>query len=146
MTPTTRINQRARSKAVALSLSLVVAGAGAAAGAIVNQPAKTTTVIKRGSSNIAVSNTDGLTLGAAFADVSNGAQVASVSSGSPADDAGLEAGDVVTAIDGKAVSSADELAAAINAKVPGDKLALAVRRGAERSTVEVTLGTRPTSS
>jgi putative serine protease PepD len=84
-------------------------------------------------------------LGVSIEDASSGrgAAVATVRSGSPAADAGLQAGDVVTAIDGKTVSSADDLQSAVAAKQPGDKVTLAYVRSGERHTVDVTLGTRP---
>jgi putative serine protease PepD len=87
-----------------------------------------------------------------------GAQVAAVQEGSPASAAGLQAGsatetingqpystdgDVITAVDGTPITSADELVAAIAAKQPGDQVTLAVSRNGETLTVDVTLGTRP---
>jgi putative serine protease PepD len=84
-------------------------------------------------------------LGVSLSDASDGADVASVRSGSPADDAGLDAGDVITAIDGETVSTADDVSSAINAKSPGDKIAVTITRSGERSTLDVTLGTRPST-
>jgi putative serine protease PepD len=74
-----------------------------------------------------------------------GAEVASVRSGSPADEAGLEAGDVITAIEGETVSTADDATSAINAKSPGDQITVTITRSGERSTLDVTLGTRPST-
>ena len=72
-----------------------------------------------------------------------GAQLAEVRSGGPAAGAGLEVGDVVTAVDGDTVASAAELQAAIDAHRPGDRVVVDyIRNGAHR-TVTVTLGTRP---
>ena len=72
-----------------------------------------------------------------------GAQVAEVRSGSPAAVAGLQVGDVLTAVDGEAVSTAAELQTAIDSGQPGDRVIVYyVRNGAHR-TVTVTLGTRP---
>jgi putative serine protease PepD len=84
-------------------------------------------------------------LGVSLSDASAGAEVASVQSGSSADNAGLEAGDVITAIDGKAISTADDATTAINARAPGDQITLTITRGGEQSTVDVALGTRPSS-
>jgi putative serine protease PepD len=84
-------------------------------------------------------------LGVSLSDASDGAEVASVKSGSPADDAGLEAGDVITAVDGTSVSAADDVTSAINAKSPGDQITLTITRDGERSTLDVTLGTRPST-
>ncbi|WP_205697099.1 S1C family serine protease [Conexibacter sp. SYSU D00693] len=72
-----------------------------------------------------------------------GAQVASVEQGGPADDAGLEVGDVVTSVDGTAVSEPDDIAAAIARKAPGDRVTVQVRRGGGSQAVDVELGTRP---
>jgi putative serine protease PepD len=72
-----------------------------------------------------------------------GARVASVRSGTPAAKAGLQAGDVITKIDGTSVGSSAELQRAIDARKPGDRVTLQVRRGGTTRTVHVTLGTRP---
>jgi putative serine protease PepD len=72
-----------------------------------------------------------------------GGELAEVRSGTPAADAGLQVGDVVTAVDGDAVSTASALQAVIDTKQPGDRVIVDyVRNGAHR-TVTVTLGTRP---
>jgi S1-C subfamily serine protease len=72
-----------------------------------------------------------------------GAQIGEVRSGAPADDAGLEAGDVVTKLDGDEISDGDALRAAIAAQKPGDKVELTIERDGETQTITVTLGTRP---
>lgn len=61
----------------------------------------------------------------------------------PADRAGLQTGDVVTAVDGDPIESGDELRAEIDARQPGDKITLTIQRGGDERTVEVTLGERP---
>src|SRR5918995_1859748 len=48
------------------------------------------------------------------------ARLQEVRTNSPADDAGLQAGDVVTAVDGESIDSGDDLRAAIDAEKPGD--------------------------
>ena len=77
---------------------------------------------------------------------SEGAEVADVRSGSPAAEAGLQAGDVVTAVDGDELSSTAELQTAIDAKRPGETIELTVLRNGETSTLRVELGTRPDSA
>jgi putative serine protease PepD len=72
-----------------------------------------------------------------------GAQVSRVVSGSPADKAGLQAGDIVTAIDGKSISTADDLTALVATYKPGDKATLTLKRGSATKTVELTFGQRP---
>jgi S1-C subfamily serine protease len=63
--------------------------------------------------------------------------------GSPADKAGLRDGDVVTAIDGRAVDRDHPLDLLLLAHAPGDSVTLSVARGNETIQVQVTLGTRP---
>jgi S1-C subfamily serine protease len=90
--------------------------------------------------------------------VETGVIVAEVIPGSPADDAGLEAGDqqvifggtsyvlggdIVTAADGEEVASPDDLRRLIAEKDPGDAMTLDIRRGDSKRTVSVTLGRRP---
>ena len=59
----------------------------------------------------------------------------------PADDAGLRAGDVVLAFDGKPVSAGGELVVAIRARAVGEKVTLTIRRdGSERDVTMVLEG------
>jgi putative serine protease PepD len=74
---------------------------------------------------------------------SSGAKVNSVVSSSPADSAGLKAGDVITKIDGKQITNADDLTAAVNVYKPGDKATITLDRGGSTKSVSVTFGTRP---
>jgi putative serine protease PepD len=60
----------------------------------------------------------------------------------PADQAGVEPGDVILSIDGRPVSVADELIVAIRAKAPGDPVTLQVRSGDEEREVRVVLEER----
>jgi putative serine protease PepD len=60
--------------------------------------------------------------------------------GGPADQAGLEPGDVVLAIDGEAVEGSSELIVAIRSREPGEVVTLTVRRDGEERDYEVTLG------
>ena len=74
------------------------------------------------------------------ASVGTGAEIASIESGSAAADAGLQVGDVVTAVGDRPVTTSTELTAAVRSKAPGDKVELTVRRGQDTEKVEVTLG------
>jgi putative serine protease PepD len=74
---------------------------------------------------------------------SGGAEVTQVRSNTPADKAGLHVGDVITAVDGNEVSSADELRSAINAHSPGDSVSITYVRDGQTHTVQVTLAERP---
>jgi putative serine protease PepD len=83
-------------------------------------------------------------LGIGLQDASNGgAQVTQVRSGTPAARAGLRANDVITAVAGKQISTADELRAAINARSPGDRVSLRYTRNGQSHTVTVQLTSRP---
>ncbi|MFL5647144.1 MAG: trypsin-like peptidase domain-containing protein [Chloroflexota bacterium] len=73
-------------------------------------------------------------------DVGNGAQVVSVQPDGAAAKAGIQTGDVVTAVAKRPVTTSTELTAAIRSYAPGEKVALTVRRGSGTTTVEVTLG------
>jgi putative serine protease PepD len=52
-------------------------------------------------------------------------------------------GDVITEVDGTAVTDGSELQSAIDAKRPGDAVTITLTRDGSGSTVEVSLGTRP---
>jgi S1-C subfamily serine protease len=54
----------------------------------------------------------------------NGAAVSDVSSGSPADDAGIQQGDTITGVGSKSVDSADQLRTVLNGYHPGDKVTI----------------------
>lgn len=75
----------------------------------------------------------------------SGAIVASVDEDSPAAAAGLEAGAVVTAIDGVEVEGPEALAEAVAERAPGEtvRLTLAGEEGEESRELEVVLGTHP---
>jgi putative serine protease PepD len=84
-------------------------------------------------------------LGVQIADTNDntGAQVTRVVSGSPADKAGLQAGDVITAIDGKSITTSDDLTARVNTYKPGDKATLTVKRNSSTKSLSITFGQRP---
>jgi putative serine protease PepD len=74
------------------------------------------------------------------------AKIDQVVAGSPADRAGLQQGDEVTAVDGKAIKTGDELREAIDARKPDDKITLTIKRSGQERTVQVTLGQRPATA
>jgi putative serine protease PepD len=92
---------------------------------------------------ISSGNVEHAYLGVAVRAVPGGVQLAQVRSGTPAERAGLRSGDVVTAVDGKKVTTTAQLQAAIDAKQPGDTIKLTYKRDDKTKTVQVTLGTRP---
>jgi S1-C subfamily serine protease len=65
--------------------------------------------------------------------------------GSPAEEAGLQEGDIVTAINGRRVDANNTLDEVLSAFQPGDTLTLMVLRDGEAVEVELTLGVRPAS-
>jgi S1-C subfamily serine protease len=72
-----------------------------------------------------------------------GAQVSQVTPNSPASRAGLRAGDVVTAINGKAMSSTQQFIETVDTYGPGQTITLSVKRGGSTQSIKLTLGTRP---
>jgi putative serine protease PepD len=84
-------------------------------------------------------------LGVAVESSTGGARISQVRSGTPAAKAGLRTGDLVTAVDGQTITSADDLTTAIGAKTPGDTVSITYTRAGESHTVNVTLATRPNS-
>jgi putative serine protease PepD len=84
-------------------------------------------------------------LGVVLSDSSaqTGAAVNQVRAGTPAAQAGLRAGDVITAAAGKSITSASQLRAAINAHRPGDTISVTYTRGGTSHTVQVKLASRP---
>src|SRR5215213_1206584 len=73
------------------------------------------------------------------------ARVAAVKPSTPAQNAGLKAGDVVVEVNGKTIASGDDLTRAIDAHKPGEKITLTYKRGGSEHTVTLTLATRPSS-
>ncbi|WP_443065674.1 trypsin-like peptidase domain-containing protein [Streptomyces sp. NBC_00557] len=63
-----------------------------------------------------------------------------VRTGGPGDRAGLAAGDVITAVDGQRVHTAEELIVKIRAHRPGDRLRLTVRRDGTDREIRLRLG------
>ena len=73
-------------------------------------------------------------------DKPEGALVASVEKGGPADKAGLEPGDVIRKVDGQPVISSGDLPALIGGAAPGDKIQLEVWRKGSTERIEARLG------
>ena len=73
-----------------------------------------------------------------------GAIIVSVTTGSPADKAGLKQGDTITAVNGTTVSSPQALSEAVSTHKPGDVVTLSVKHSDGTSAdVKVTLGDNP---
>ncbi len=78
--------------------------------------------------------------------VGQGAQVADVVAGGPAETAGLQIGDTITRVAGEEVRMPEDISAGIESRSPGDEIDIELRRAGDDRTVRVTLGTRPESA
>ena len=75
-----------------------------------------------------------------------GARVEEVVSGSGAEAAGLELGDVITAVNGTQLTESGDLRVRIIEQAPGDSVTLTVLRGGEELSLVATLGDTSQSS
>jgi S1-C subfamily serine protease len=75
--------------------------------------------------------------------VGQGAQVADLVPGAPADDGGVRIGDTISRVAGKEIAAPEDISAAIENRRPGDKVAIEVKRAGATETLQVRLGTRP---
>jgi len=73
----------------------------------------------------------------------SGIIIGAVQPGSPADQAGLQARDVITAVDGQQLTDESSLAQLLSQHKPGDSVSLTVIRGGQQQNVSVTLGNAP---
>jgi putative serine protease PepD len=82
-------------------------------------------------------------LGVSIDATASAARIAEIRPSTPAAGAGLKAGDVVVEVDGRTISSGDDLTRVIDAHKPGDKISVTYKRGGSEHTVSLTLATRP---
>jgi serine protease Do len=75
--------------------------------------------------------------------VKEGAYLNRVVAGSPADKAGLKAGDVITVMDGRKIVKTEDLRLAIQARRPGETVDLTYNRAGTEYKTRVTLGEAP---
>ncbi len=75
--------------------------------------------------------------------VNQGALVTQVVAGSPADKAGIQAGDVITEVDKEPVTSVDDLNNIIHSDQIGQSISVSYYRGSSAATVAVTLAASP---
>jgi C-terminal processing protease CtpA/Prc len=73
----------------------------------------------------------------------DGALVAEVNEGGPADEAGVKKGDVIVRIDRKAVTGVEELVKLVKQRDPGDKVSIVVLRDGAKKKLVAVLGERP---
>jgi S1-C subfamily serine protease len=72
-----------------------------------------------------------------------GADAAGVS---PAQQAGIQVGDILTAVNGLPISTSGDLASALTTQQPGTRVTLTVVRGVQHLSIAVTLGERPVNT
>jgi S1-C subfamily serine protease len=75
--------------------------------------------------------------------ISSGAVVMSVIAGTGAATAGIKQGDVIVALNGTTITSAQDVTGVLSGLHPGDTITLKIVRGTKDLTVRVTLGTTP---
>jgi serine protease Do len=75
--------------------------------------------------------------------VNRGALVTQVVTDSPADKAGIQAGDVITAVNGEEVTVVDDLNDLIHSYQIGQEISVTYFRGSEKNTVSLTLAESP---
>ena len=69
----------------------------------------------------------------------DGAKIAEITPGGPADEAGLEAGDTIIAVNDRPLVDGTELVVTVRSQNPGDTVSLTVERGGQTLTIPVTL-------
>jgi S1-C subfamily serine protease len=77
--------------------------------------------------------------------VEEGAYVTGVVPGSPAEKAGMATGDIITGIDGKPVTSMDDVIASVRGKQVGEQISVDYFSGGSKKTAELTLAEKPTT-
>jgi len=75
----------------------------------------------------------------------HGAVVVAVGQQGPAEAAGIQSGDILIAIDNRAITRSDNLLTDVAARQPGDVVKVRLQRGRQELEVEVTLAERPQS-
>jgi S1-C subfamily serine protease len=74
---------------------------------------------------------------------SRGAVVDAVQEDTGAAEAGVQAGDIIVAVDGEPLATMSQLVAEVRSRAPGDTVELDIVRAGEELTIEVTLSERP---
>ena len=72
-----------------------------------------------------------------------GALIAGIMRGSPADKGGVHTGDVLLAVNGKAITDSQTMIEQIAALVPESKAKLKLRRDKRNIELDITIGKRP---
>ncbi|MFN4217127.1 MAG: trypsin-like peptidase domain-containing protein, partial [Brevinematales bacterium] len=78
--------------------------------------------------------------------IENGVLIARVEAGTPAERAGLKARDIILKVNGKSVSSPDEVQLMVGSQMPGSTITLEILRDGKKETIRVTLAKRPSTA
>jgi putative serine protease PepD len=81
--------------------------------------------------------------GAAISTASQSGGQSPIVPGGPAAKAGLQPGDVITAVNGKRIGSVDQFIGTIATYSPGNTVTLTVKRGGQTKSIKLTLGAQP---
>src|SRR5690348_16368612 len=76
----------------------------------------------------------------------SGAQVTQVQPSSPGASAGLQTNDLITAVNGKSISSTQGFIETVDNYAPGQTITLTVKRNGQQQNIQLKLGTRPQSA
>ena len=95
---------------------------------------------------VGVSLDPGVSGGAAIGTTTSQSGAQPIQPGSPAAKAGLQGGDIITAVNGTHVASVNQFVATIANYAPGDTVTLTVNRGGQTKTLKLTLGAQPASA
>jgi serine protease Do len=101
---------------------------------------RTTGKVSRGRLGIAIQDVSADLAKSFGLDKPSGALISSVEKGSPADKAGLLAGDIILKFDGREVESSSRLPAMVGQTAPGTKTSVEVWRSGQRKTLPVSVG------
>jgi len=74
------------------------------------------------------------------------AVITNVASGTPADKAGLQAGDAIVAVDGDSIDGSLSLVAQVRERTVGDKVTIKIVRDGQNKDIGVTLASKPTTN
>jgi putative serine protease PepD len=75
-----------------------------------------------------------------------GAEISSVQAGTPATQAGLKPGDLITAVNGQAVATTDQFISFVDNFSPGQTIVVTIRRAGQTKKISVKLGVRPSQA
>ncbi|MEX2141741.1 MAG: trypsin-like peptidase domain-containing protein [Pirellulales bacterium] len=81
-------------------------------------------------------------IGVVGANNSKDARIAHVNPGSPAEEAGIQPGDVITKFAGRPLTDFENLSRAVRAREPGERVMVEIRRDGRTLRLEVTIGGR----